>query len=65
MDDGRLCASTATAYDLHMTFVLDILRRVGWRIQWKKTVLVPTTPLLHLGFVVDSVLMQSCLPNGL
>ena len=65
VDDGRLCASTATACDLHMTFVLDILQRVGWRIQWKKTVLVPTTRLLHLGFDVDSVLMQSCLPNGL
>ena len=65
VDDGCIYASTAIACDLHMTFVLDILQRVGWRIQWKKTVLVPTTRLLHLGFDVDSVLMQSCLPNGL
>ena len=63
VDDGRICASSAVQCRLHMDFVLDILQRVGWRIQWKKTELVPTTRLLHLGFVVDSVLMQySLLP---
>ena len=63
VDDGRICASSAVQCHLHMDFVLDILQRVGWRIQWKKTELVPTTRLLHLGFVVDSVLMQySLLP---
>ena len=41
-----------------MDFVLDILQRVGWCIQWKKTELVPTTRLLHLGFIVDTIVMQ-------
>ena len=62
VDDGRICAETAASCDRQLQFVLDILQRVGWRIQWKKTVLVPTQQLLHLGFLIDSVAMRYSLP---
>jgi hypothetical protein len=40
-----------------MHFTLQVLQLAGWKIQWKKTVLVPTQRLLHLGFITYSVSM--------
>jgi len=58
IDDGRISAATADLCSKHMTFTLHILQLAGWRIQWKKTTLVPTQRLLHLGFVTDSTTMS-------
>jgi len=58
IDDGRVSAATADLCSSHMQFVLHILQLAGWRIQWKKTTLVPTQRLLHLGFITDSVTMS-------
>ena len=62
VDDGRICAATADSCERQLHFVLDVLQRVGWCIQWKKTILVPTQQLLHLGFLIDSVSMRYSLP---
>jgi len=62
VDDGRISAATSALCSAHHRFVLSVLQRLGWRIQWKKTVSDPTTSLLHLGFVTDSVQMTYSLP---
>jgi Reverse transcriptase (RNA-dependent DNA polymerase) len=58
VDDGRISASCRVTCRLHLLYTIHILQLAGWRIQWKKTVLVPTTRLLHLGFITDSVTMR-------
>ena len=58
VDDGRISASTFSLCQAQFCFVLHVLQLAGWRIQWKKTTVTPTTSLLHLGFVTDSVSMQ-------
>ena len=63
IDDGRVSAESSEVCARHMTFVLDILQRVGWHIQWKKTVTQPTQSLLYQGFVTDSVAMVYLLPK--
>jgi hypothetical protein len=57
IDDGRISAATPRLCSDYMNFTLQVLQLAGWKIQWKKTVLVPTQRLLHLGFVTDSVSM--------
>ena len=63
IDDGRVSAASSEVCARHMAFVLDILQRVGWHIQWKKTVVQPTQSLLYQGFVTDSVAMAYFLPQ--
>lgn len=58
IDDVRISAATAELCSSHMKFTLHVLQLAGWRIQWKKTTLVPTQRLLHLGFVTDSSAMR-------
>ena len=62
IDDGRVSAASSELCSRHMVFVLDILQRVGWHIQWKKTVLSPTQSLLYQGFITDSIQMKYILP---
>jgi hypothetical protein len=57
IDDGRTSAASSALCDQHTQFVLLLLQLAGWRIQWKKTCLVPTTKLLHLGFFTNSTTM--------
>jgi hypothetical protein len=57
IDDGRISAATPRLCSDYMNFTLQVLQLAGWKIQWKKTVLVPTQRLLHLGFITDSVSM--------
>ena len=48
-DDFRLSAATSALY-----IVVSLLMKLGYTIGLKKSVLVPTTQLEHLGFIVDS-----------
>jgi hypothetical protein len=57
VDDGRIAAATAESCLLHLCFTLHVSQLAGWRVQWKKTMIHPTTRLLHLGFITDSVTM--------
>jgi Reverse transcriptase (RNA-dependent DNA polymerase) len=57
VDDGRVSASSAAACRSQLYFALHVLHLAGWKVQWKKTQINPTTSLLHLGFVTDSVSM--------
>jgi len=63
IDDRRTAAASAHLCDRQTRFVVDVLQRVGWHIQFKKSVLVPTQKLLYLGFLTDSVLMRYVLPD--
>jgi hypothetical protein len=58
VDDGRIAASSAQLCSEQTGFLLHTLQLAGWKIQWKKTVLTPSTSLLHLGFITDSVAMR-------
>ncbi len=58
VDDGRVAASSAQLCSEQTNFLLLVLQLAGWKIQWKKTVLTPSTSLLHLGFITDSVAMR-------
>jgi hypothetical protein len=58
VDDGRICAPTPDLCLSQLCFVIHVLQLAGWRIQWKKTIVTPSTSLLHLGFVTDSLLMK-------
>jgi hypothetical protein len=58
VDDGRIAASSAQLCSEQTSFLLLVLQHAGWKIQWKKTVLTPSTSLLHLGFITDSVAMR-------
>jgi hypothetical protein len=57
IDDGRISAATPQLCSEQMQFTLLVLQLAGWRVQWKKTTLIPTNRLLHLGFITDSVQM--------
>ncbi len=58
VDDGRIATSSAQPCSEQTSFLLLTLQLAGWKIQWKKTVLTPSTSLLHLGFITDSVAMR-------
>ncbi len=57
IDDGRVLAATPQLCSEQMQFTLLVLQLAGWKVQWKKTTLIPTERLLHLGFITDSVQM--------
>jgi len=58
VDDGRISATTALVCSEHMELTLQVVQLVGWNVQWKKTVLVPTQILLHLGFLTNTLEMR-------
>jgi hypothetical protein len=58
VDDGCIAASSAQLCTEQTSFLLLVLQLAGWKIQWKKTVLTPSTSLLHLGLITDSAAMR-------
>ncbi len=57
IDDGCVSAATPQLCSEQMQFTLLVLQLAGWKVQWKKTTLIPNNRLLHLGFITDSVQM--------
>ena len=64
IDDGSISAATPGLCSDYMNFTLQVLQLAGWKIRWKKTVLVPTQRLLDLGFITDSVSMTYSISDG-
>ena len=55
IDDGRVISSDSDLCEAQFQFVLYIMQRAGWTIQWKKT---SSVPLLYLSLVTDTIVMK-------
>ena len=63
LDDFLLLARSRQEALDHTKITLDLLQRLGFHINWKKSVLVPQRRLEYLGVVVDLVEMNFSLPQ--
>ena len=62
LDDFFLCAPTLDECALAMSTLIELLRSLGFRINWKKVV-DPTQQLVFLGIEINSVTMSKRLPD--
>jgi hypothetical protein len=58
VDDGHISAASPSLCLQHHYLALHILQLAGWKVQWKKTISMPTTSLVHLGFITDTLRME-------
>ena len=62
LDDILICADSYEKCLSHLKKSLDLLTSLGYIINYKKSVLIPTKTILHLGYIWDSVFMSRSLP---
>ena len=62
LDDWVLEASSKQLAMQQVQQVVDLLQHLGWIVNLKKSVLVPTQQLKHLGFVLNTQHMTASLP---
>ncbi|KAG1439961.1 hypothetical protein G6F56_012098 [Rhizopus delemar] len=63
LDDWILAASTKDLAMQQAQAVVALLRKLGWIVNLKKSVLTPTQQLEHLGFVLNTRTMTATLPS--
>ena len=62
LDDIFLCHSDWNALKANLDYSIEFLTNLGFIINYKKSNLIPSKQLLHLGFVLDTSLMCISLP---
>ena len=63
IDDFLIQADSAEKCRLHAEICILVFHCLGYEVNFKKSVLYPTTKIEHLGFVLDSVNMTISLPE--
>ena len=62
LDDILICADSSEKCLSHLNKSLSLLTSLGFVINYKKSILVPSQRILHLGYLWDSVTMTKSLP---
>ena len=63
LDDMLIMAQSRDIVLQHASTALDLLQGLGFMIKYLKSVLVPSTKMEFLGFVVDSLTLSLALPR--
>ena len=63
VDDYMVIGSTPEECLRNTIFVMELLTDLGWKINWEKSILVPTQRLKFLGLIVDSKEMVFDVPK--
>ena len=63
LDDMLIMAKSRAIALQHASTALDLLQGLGFMINYLKSVLVPSTKMEFLGFVVDSLTLSLALPR--
>ena len=63
LDDLLFLNSTKDGVQEDLRVALELLQRLGFLINWKKSVLIPTQIIEYLGLVVDSINLPFSLPD--
>ena len=64
IDDSILCGQTMVECEKNVTNTVSVMTQVGFLINWDKSVLIPTTTLLYLGNIINSLDMTVTLPKS-
>ena len=64
LDDLLIAAGTYIDRLNHTKQVISLLESLGFRINYKKSIIIPTQNLEFLGFIIDSTSMSLALPVG-
>ena len=62
-DDMRIMAQSRDIALQHASTARDLLQGLGFMINYMKSVLIPSTEMEFLGFVVDSITLSLALPR--
>src|SRR5690606_36165993 len=54
LDDFIILGSSYEECRSHTCFVMDLLKQLGWLVNYNKSSLTPSTMLEYLGFVIDT-----------
>ena len=52
--DDALLLGSSECIQAHKELMIDTLQSLGWRINWGKSVLVPSTCISYLGYIIDT-----------
>lgn len=63
LDDFIILGSSYEECRSHTCFVMDLLKQLGWLVNYNKSSLTPSTMLEYLGFVIDTRKMQLFVPG--
>ena len=64
IDDSLLAGSTHHSCSLNVRDTTNLMTKLGFTINEKKSVLIPTTRIEYLGYVIDTKEMIVCLPEA-
>ena len=64
IDDIIICHRDPKVLEVHTRTTLDLLKSLGFQVNWEKCSLTPSTVIMHLGFVIDSTNLSVSLPTG-
>ena len=63
LDDFIIMGSSLEECTEHTKFVYELLKRLGWLINYEKSSMVPATRIEYLGFVIDTTKMKLFIPS--
>ncbi|XP_063289505.1 uncharacterized protein LOC134573649 [Pelobates fuscus] len=63
LDDILILSGTRSLLLEHLGWALHLIQNLGFLVNWKKSVLIPSQQMEFLGFRIDSVLQVLCLPT--
>ena len=64
LDDMLIMAETQEMAKCHAAMTVNLLESLGFTVNYQKSVLLPTTTIEFLGFLVDSKTLTLSLPKG-
>ena len=63
LDDIFICGNSASKVSKDLQITIELLINLGFSINWKKSNLIPSQILMHLGFIWNSIDLSISLPE--